>query len=292
MKTPITSDRLGPEFIHQVIYCMENQEKRFVLDLDTLEFLECGQGEPLEDSCITLPLWKPTDGFRMMEEFTLSLDNAFYKEKLRSVIQEGSGVFRNFKNVLNESGWLEKQWRIFKSRYMYRIVMDWVKDIETLQEMLSLENEEPLDDDLEMLLEDFTITSLATPDYDKAIAFLQHTVKESPHLFTGDPKHISELSSLSQITFVVRDPMGEIVSIFGVYAYEPNRYRVLLGALDCRVDGIGLWEQLFVYVRDHLEQLGAKEFITSELPYSEYTDSTLSQLGFSREMVRYKIDFK
>ncbi len=292
MKTPITSDRLGPEFIHQVIYCMENQEKKFVFDLNTLEFLECGQGDPLEDSCITLPSWKSADGFRVMEEFTLSLENSFYKEKLRKVILEGSGVFRNFKNVLKESGWLEKQWRIFKSRYMHRIVLDWIEDIETLQQMLFLKDEEPRDDDLEMLLEDFSITTLEGLEYEEAETFLRRILEESPHLFMGNPKYISMLSDSDQIVSVVRDPGGEIVSIFSVYAYEPNRYRSLLGALDCRVDGIGLWEQLFVYVRDHLEQLGAKEFITSELPYSEYTDSTLSQLGFSREMVRYKIDFK
>ncbi len=291
MKNPMTPDRLGPEFIHQVIYCMENQEKKFVLNLDTLEFLELEEGVTLGHSCTTLPPWKSSDGFRMMEEFTLSLDNSFYQNKLRDVIQAGSGVFRNFKNVLKESGWLEKQWRIFKGRYMRRIVMEWVQDIETLQQMLSLENEEPLEDDLEVLLEDFSITPFMESEYDEAVAFLHKILDESPHLFTGSPKCIAELSPDDQIVSIVRDPGGDIVSIFAVYAYEPNRYRSLLGALDCRVDGIGLWEQLFTYVRDYLEGQGALEFITSELPYSEYTDSTLSQLGFSREMVRYKIDF-
>ncbi len=299
MRTPLQPESLGPEFIHQVVYCMENQNEEYVLDLDTLELRETSEidfDDPDLDTTllIDIPLWNPSDGFRIMEEFTTSLGNPYYRNKLRQVMVSGHGVFRNFKNVLREAPWLTERWHTFKNDYMERIVIEWMKESDALRELLVLQEEGFQEDTEDIIFEDFSVSSMQQNEQPEVCTFLQRVQQESPRLLHSDAGDKAEIAPLLMNTEVaiVRDPEGDLVALLAVREFAPNRYITAVAALDARVEGIGLWEYLIEHAVSGLKKRGAQEYITSEIPYQEHADGVLHQFGFVRKSVRYAISFE
>ena len=119
---------LSEEKIDEIIFAMEDQDRDFIINIDTgelvqLDYTKAGALE--KDEYIEIPEWKPIDGYRLMENFIAGLRNPIYRQELLDAIASGKKVFRNFKNSLKDNPVLEKKWFVFKERELKHIIYDW-----------------------------------------------------------------------------------------------------------------------------------------------------------------------
>jgi GNAT superfamily N-acetyltransferase len=179
VKFPLTE-----EFISQVIFAMEDQRRRFVVDRESGEVLredELPAGEGLGEGpardqeggdepaaldgvgesrlrrgrLVPLPSWGPTEGFQLMERFVLKLRNPIFAEMLREALSAGQGVFRRFKDILRKNREIERLWFAFKDKEMRQVVEQWYESERELAglERLAAGGEPPL----ELVASDFAI---------------------------------------------------------------------------------------------------------------------------------------
>jgi len=151
--------KLTPELVDQIIFAMENQNETFLLDTAALLIVP-ETGAVLTSDLIPLPSWKPSDGYQLMDSFTGILKNPIYRERLRTILNTGRGVFRGFKNVIKERPDLEKAWFAHKDREMKRRVRLWYAELCDYWGVESLgEEPEEIED---LFLDDFSITDIPT----------------------------------------------------------------------------------------------------------------------------------
>jgi ribosomal protein S18 acetylase RimI-like enzyme len=95
-----------------------------------------------------------------MSQFVATLRNPVYREKLRTILGSGRGIFRQFKDALSERPDIERLWLAFKQRAMREIVAEWLNDLRELWglERLAL----PEEDTEELVAADFTCTDGGT----------------------------------------------------------------------------------------------------------------------------------
>lgn len=116
---------LTDELLEQIIFAMENQKETFLLDSELPSIVSTDAKDKITGKCYELPLWEPSDGYRLMEQFILSLRNPVYCEHLSSILHCGSGVFRKYKDALNQRPDIERLWFAFKDKEMKTRVFDW-----------------------------------------------------------------------------------------------------------------------------------------------------------------------
>lgn len=116
---------LTSELIEQIVFAMENQKEIFLLDSDQPSIIAREDKGKAIGSTYELPLWEPSDGYRLMEQFVLSLRNPIYREQLSSILHCGSGVFRKYKDALNQRPDIERMWFSFKEKEMKNRVSRW-----------------------------------------------------------------------------------------------------------------------------------------------------------------------
>jgi uncharacterized LabA/DUF88 family protein len=165
---------LNEKLLKQVIFSMENQKANGFLDLFNTSIVEVNNiKEPVQvasdinlghfdkvlvkdypNRFILIPTWGPFEGFKMREDFVNELRNPVYKEKLNKVLHTGRGVFKKFKEILHSNTSIERQWYVFKEKYMKAVVIKWYEfnDGAINLEQLPLDIEELPDD---LLMEDF-----------------------------------------------------------------------------------------------------------------------------------------
>ncbi len=154
------SDELSDEVVDQIVFGMENQEESYYFDREKQVLIheEELSEEEIEESgnrFVSLPEWRPVDGFHMMEQFTGTLRNPIYREELRETLKGGRGVFRRFKDLLKKHEPLEKLWFSFKEREMRKVVRRWYASITEAEEFERL-GEEPEETE-QLLLSDLMI---------------------------------------------------------------------------------------------------------------------------------------
>jgi len=149
--------KLTPELVDQIIFAMENQNETFLLDTANLLIVPEAEILPEHDP-VPLPSWKPSDGYQLMDSFTGILKNPIYRERLRTILNTGRGVFRSFKNVIKERPDLEKAWFSHKDREMKRRVRQWYAELCDYWGVESL-GEEP-EETGDLFLDDFTMMEI------------------------------------------------------------------------------------------------------------------------------------
>jgi GNAT superfamily N-acetyltransferase len=156
---------LTQELADQIVFAMENQNDYFLLDTLEKEIVPADQvpDEEEVDADGTpryqpVPDWEPADGFRVMENFLVHLNNSVWVEKLREVLSSGRRVFRRFKDTVKESPEIEKIWHRFREDEMRRHVSGWYN---LLRETWGLPPLDPdttgTEDTAQLVLEDFQI---------------------------------------------------------------------------------------------------------------------------------------
>ena len=147
---------LTSELMEQIIFAMENQKDKFLLDPLQPAIVPNDSNKELGSQSYSLPLWEPSDGYRLMEQFVLSLRNPVYKEHLSSILHCGSGVFRKYKDALNQRPDIERLWFSFKEKEMKNRVSEWYNALRLEWGLDAYEIE--FNGDYSPVLTDFSIT--------------------------------------------------------------------------------------------------------------------------------------
>lgn len=157
---------LSDELIRQILFAMENQNNRYVMDTelgvltraDSLEADELPEAQPVEVDISRrfqpLPEWTSADGFQLMERFLAELHNPVARNQLQEILLSGKRVFRRFKDTIREYPEVEKRYYRFKYIEMRRVVHEWNA---VLRELAGLDAEEVGAD---QELEDLVLTEI------------------------------------------------------------------------------------------------------------------------------------
>jgi len=139
--------------INQILFHMENQEEVFVLDARKNQIVNSANIDNDDKNYIALPVWTPKDGYRLMEKFTVKLNNPVVREELTDALNKNKGVFRAFRDVLEQYPEIEKMWLKYKEQKIKTRIINWYN---ALREEWGLEpiGFEP-EDTSSLVLEDF-----------------------------------------------------------------------------------------------------------------------------------------
>ena len=160
---------LDDTLIDDIIFQMENQGGYFMLDTQegqvvSADFYDGDDAPDFDDNerFIDIPDWSSNDGFRLMEKFANTCKSPIIRQELSKALNRHKGVFRAFRDVLEQYPETEKQWYVFKDREMKKEVIDWYNG---LREEWGLEpiGEEP-EDNSALVLEDFVIKQEPCPE--------------------------------------------------------------------------------------------------------------------------------
>jgi predicted GNAT family acetyltransferase len=155
---------LDDTLIDDILFHMENQDGDFVLDSQTGQVVDIFENDLIEETddeegrFIDLPDWNSNDGYRLMERFAASLKNPVARQELSNALNRNKGVFRAFRDVLEQYPEIEKSWFIYKEQKMKNEVICWYN---SLREEWGLEpiGIEP-EDNSSVVLEDFIIREI------------------------------------------------------------------------------------------------------------------------------------
>ncbi|MCL2411393.1 MAG: UPF0158 family protein, partial [Treponema sp.] len=147
--------------LDDILFHMENQEGEFLFDAQERQIFDISNHQYDkdidfgEDRFINIPSWDSGDGFRLMEKFISGLKNPVLREELAAALGRNKGVFRAFRDVLNQYPETEKQWYRFKDQEMKNEVLQWYN---ALREEWGLQpiGFEPEDNSC-LVLEDFVV---------------------------------------------------------------------------------------------------------------------------------------
>ncbi|MBB6481136.1 GNAT family N-acetyltransferase [Spirochaeta isovalerica] len=289
------SFELTNELIEQIIFAMENQKEKFFLDPAVPSIVSKsaeGTGNrisPLYD----LPDWEPSDGYRLMEQFVLNLRNPVYREHLSSILHCGSGVFRKFKDALNQRPDIERKWFSFKELNMKRRVLDWY-NILRLEWGLDVW-EEDFNGEYSPVLTDFSIDLCREEQLPRINRMDRDAFSEIYQSCPSD--YISdlfrrfrdgfepEISEESRI-FLAESPDGEIVGFVWITAEVLEKGTVLGRIRQIYVlpeyRGLGLAEKLKEKALED-SMLKSCSFLEIDVPAgAEFIMNNLIQYGFKK----------
>ena len=150
---------LQDEVVRRIAFAMENQDSRYLVDMETGALVvaeDVAPGErhpshgPVDPAARyqALPEWRSTDGFQLMEHFLTGLHNPVVRTRLSEILHSGKGVFRRFKDCLREYPEVERRYRVSKYRYMRDAIARWYNEIRDLAglDAIELGADEELDD--------------------------------------------------------------------------------------------------------------------------------------------------
>lgn len=138
---------LSDKIIEQIVFAMEDQERKTVVDLETGEVLPASGRK--DGHYADPPSWSSREGFKLMEDFLSSVRQPSARRELSAALGRGRGVFRAFKAVLAQHEDLERAFRDFKIKAMRRSIVAWYDD---QREALGLERMGPEPEDTQELI--------------------------------------------------------------------------------------------------------------------------------------------
>jgi len=110
----------------EILFYMENQNGDFLLDTMSAKVIKTEKSANYDKSrYIPLPGWDSNDGFRLMGKFALELKNPVIRTELSAALNCKRGVFRSFKNVLEQYPEAEKLWHSYKNKKMKDDIYAW-----------------------------------------------------------------------------------------------------------------------------------------------------------------------
>jgi ribosomal protein S18 acetylase RimI-like enzyme len=286
---------LTEALIDDILFSMEDQGKFF--SLDTQAGVITGGDDEIpkadRDRYISLPEWDSASGFRLMERFTTTLRNPLIREELSAALNRGRGVFRAFKDTLEQRPETEKLWFAFKEREMKREIIRWYN---ALREEWGLRRigEEP-EETGDLVLEDFRFRQGLLEDRAAAEALHALCLREQGDLaaedITGFPGYEGAWIFPGDRSFTVETVGGD----FAGYITAQNQGIALrIRALEIRPEyrGLGIGEALLSRI---LADAGMREFdrIYIDLPSeAEGFSRVLLRESFKPCIVRYCRDIK
>lgn len=166
---------LTEKLLNDIVQALENQERLFVLDAENLCLVSAEEVSADDDIFYTLPEWKSSDGFLLMEDFVSTLHSPIAKDELQRTLHSGRGVFRNFKNVLKKNPEVEVVWHQFKNARMHSYINEWYNQLREIWglERLAQEPEETGD----LIQNDFVFEDYSSSNCEEVFQNLKYAAK-------------------------------------------------------------------------------------------------------------------
>ena len=283
---------LDGALMDDILFYMENQEGEFLLDTYEGQVIDINNNDYDEEPdygdderFIALPEWSPRDGFRLMEKFTASLKNPVLRHELSLALNRNKGVFRIFKNVLEQYPEIEKLWFNYKEREMKRVVSAWYN---ALREEWGLEpiGGEP-EDTSPLVLEDFVLREGTISDMEKADTLHKLCVKEREDSeFSAFYESINLFDFPGDLCFIAETANGDFSGfIYAVIDINPT-LRIRAIEVKSEYRGLGLGKTLLSKL---IEKADEKHLsVTIDLPSDrEYFSRTLLLENFKPFVQRF-----
>ncbi len=275
---------LTDEILNQIIFAMENQQHKYLVNRATGELIpaEDFNSQETERLYVPIPEWRPIDGFNLMESFLSKLRNPIFRELLNEALSTGKGVFRNFKNTLKKNKEVERLWFSFKEREMKQIVVRWYNE---QRELVGLERIGPEPEETEeLLLSDFVIRQGESKHLEPLVkldrkAFAELFPEASPERVEGfyykKRKNEPNLLDSKSLLLVVETPGNDFAGfIWGVEKEDPLSGKLILKLMQLAVvkhyRGLGLAHMLIRRLIDQAYDRGYEKMSV------ELTGSSLS----------------
>jgi GNAT superfamily N-acetyltransferase len=216
-----------------------------------------------------------------MERFATGIRNPMLREELSRALNQGRGVFRAFKNVLNSYPSIEKRWFTFKEREMKREIFHWYNALrdEWGLERIGSEPEETND----LVLEDFIFRPALEKDFNEVEALHRFCLEEH----SSHPQPCREGGS---IVFVAETGSGDFAAYIAAAQDDEIFY---VTALEVRAEyrGLGIGEELISRFIEKLAQNGAMASV--DLPIeAEGVSRVLLRNNFKPFATRYCINLR
>ncbi|MDR0636743.1 MAG: GNAT family N-acetyltransferase [Treponema sp.] len=266
---------LTEALINDLLFSMEDQEGEFYMDTQDAMIVESANLEDNRNRYINLPDWDSSDGFRLMERFTVGVRNPLVREELSTALNRGKGVFRAFKNVLHAYPTIEKRWFSFKEREMKREVIRWYNALRDEWGMERIGTEPEETDDL--ILEDFIFRPVQEKDIAEA-AFLHRLCLEEYQANGKRPFPQAERNIAECIVFIAETGSGDFAAYISA-ARDQNNEIFYITALEVKAEyrSLGIGEELL------------SRFIEKFAPHDAAMlsiDLPVEYEGFSRVLLR------
>jgi ribosomal protein S18 acetylase RimI-like enzyme len=287
------SFELDKIMIDEILFHMENQDGEFVLDTQKGHIASVTKIEKVDsvdhdfdfhdniDRFVPLPEWTPNDGFRLMEKFCSHLRNPVVREELSAALNMKKGVFRSFKNVLEQHPDTEKLWFRFKEQKMKNEVIVWYN---ALREEWGLKpiGVEPEDDSF-LILEDFIFRDGKDTDSENAESLHKFCIEKRGDNISLDLENANPFVFPGDLCLIAESAGGD----FAGYIYAVKNSSVLqIQQLEVKSEyrGMGLGKTLLAKL---VEKAGNKKIVI-DLPIGiDYFSRSLHLENFKPFMQRF-----
>ena len=251
----------------EIIFYMENQDGEFVFDTQEGQVVDVlnndYEDEPDfsdEERFISLPEWNSADGFRLMEHFTAGLKNPVVRHELSAALNRNKGVFRSFKNIIEQYPETEKLWFKFKEQKMKNEVTGWYN---SLREEWGLEpvGIEP-EDNSSLVLEDFVLRDANVDDSENAAALHKLCTEETDDVSRVILKETNPFVFPGDHCFIAENANGEFAGF--ICASNSGSSYIKINQLEVKPEyrGMGIGKTLLAKL---LEKAG-EQTVTIDLP--------------------------
>lgn len=289
---------LNDDLLEQLFFGMENQKKKFFLNMQTLKVIDADEILPAdEDHVVRIPKWQPVDGFNLMESFINTLHNPIAREELHRSLQGGQGVFREFKKTLKNYREVERLWFAFRKRKMKKRVLEWVDAIMESEAFTAFTDEISEHEDL--VLSDFTVQPVddaeklgIVSEWDKQAfeeLFLLPEHAQYWHAFYRD--HLPSPQELEQGSFVlgIFNPAGEICAFLWALHDEISVQKSVAHILQIYTEpvwrGLGMAGTLINIYLKHCEEEGIGTIVFTS--FSNVLENIFKREGFTQSVSLY-----
>ncbi|MBR1537042.1 MAG: GNAT family N-acetyltransferase [Treponema sp.] len=295
---------LTKSVIEELIFGMENQDGNYFFDSenscivpeDGLEEEEVDENENL----YSLPDWRSSDGFQIMEEFAEALHADKVKAELFAALSNRRGVFKAFKNVLSKYPEIEKSYFSFKEKKMRSVVIEWYN---SLRESWGLEKlNQDFEDYDDLVFEDFEFEPYNhKKDSDCILTEAKKIAEELKTSFEGEKGLAMSFLWLRNFDFenpteltglVCRSASGDFAGTL-LFSHFPSFAKNVVALTSVFVNqnfrSLGLARELFSRGISYLKSQGIQDFIIADsLP--DFLEPLVTRCGFEKKGSYYILE--
>jgi ribosomal protein S18 acetylase RimI-like enzyme len=286
---------LDETLIDSILFSMEDQNDSFLIDTQEAGIVSIDELEEEfdddDDRFINLPAWDSNDGFRLMENFAVSFKNPPIKKALSKALDQGRGVFRAFKNVLNDFPEAEQLWYKFKEKEMRKHIVTWYN---ALREEWGLEKigEEPEETD-DLILEDFKFRPALIDDKPEVLKLHQFCLNEYQQALSKDVSQEDQnaWNFPLDISWIAENSSGD----FAAYILAKNEetcIRIIALEVLPEYRGMGIGEALLNHFIAHINNENVSSILIDVPVNADGFSKVLFRDGFAPYKTRYYLEVK
>ena len=293
---------LREALIRQILFAMENQNVRYLVDTEkgvlVREELVPAEERPDDETdplgrYQDLPQWRSADGFFLMEQFLNEIQEPIIHDKLQTILLSGSRVFRRFKDTLRESPEIQRRYYRHKYLAMRDVVVEWYNTLRELAglDAMELGADEELEDllmsDIRISLLDIVPGALISELDRQAFYETYHAIPDGlvHHLYAERRRRLPDPTDATSVVFGAEDPEGGL-SAFLWAVREPIEdgttlctiYQVYVAP---EYRGLGIATELIDRARQHAAERPHTTLMWRTGPESPALRALVKSHGFS-----------